>query len=413
MRKLLGTLLLLLLTGLLCSCPVNPELSSSSAQKQPRVGPREFIRSFGGAGMEPGHFLAISGIAAADGVVAVADSDLARIQLFDYEGNFIRSIGSGIKLEGLVPPLDELYSRLSETEEEIYPEAVVEAMRERVFFRAADVGFYDGEIFVLNALYSRLRRDQAILDPRVIRFDLNGNFLGEVKIPSVQASFFSVDERTHRIAVNDSMSNSLILLDIPTEKTIFYAGKYDHTDMVDLIGKLRDAEDVDRQSRIFREWTHAGSGQQQFNNIRGVAVYRDKVLAVDRNNRRIKVYSDDGRLIGIVNAAEPGRPPIFADPVDIAVSPEGVVFVSDRSDLVHGVLVLSPRFQPRYAITLPEMTQPGHLALSPEGYLFVADIGTQKVYVFRPREYERQLAAGDVVAGDIEGRQANAGAATS
>lgn len=409
MRCIFAVGLALLAAAALCSCPVSPEFSSSSAEKR-HVGPREFIRSFGGKGMETGRFLSISGVAAADGIVAVADTGLARIQLFDYEGNFIRALGSSIKLEGLIPSLEELYAHLQDTEEEMYPEAVVQAMREHSFFRAADVGFYDGELFVLNALYSHLRRDQAILDPRVIRLDLEGNFLGEIGVPSVQVSFFAVDEAAHRLAVNDNLSNNLELVDIPTERTIFSLSKREHSDMRGLIRLLQGAQDTERESRIFRQWTHAGSAQDQFDNIRGVAIYQDKVLAVDRNNRRIKIYSDDGRLIGIVNDRQPGRPPIFADPVDIAVSPEGVVFLSDRSELVHGVLVLSPQFEPRYAITYRDMQFPGYLALSPEGYLFVTDSSTQEVYMFRPREYERQPASADgsatVTAG---GLRANAG----
>ena len=407
MRLLPVAALVLLTAGLLCSCPVDPKLSS---RERMEVGPREFIRSFGGQGMEVGHFLSISGIAAADGVVEVADAGLARVQLFDYEGNFMRAIGSGIKLEGLLPNLNELYSRLSETEEELYPEAVVQAMREHTFFRALDVGFYDGELFVLNSLYSRLDRERAILKPAALRFDLEGNFLGEVSLPSVQVSFFAVDPAAHRLAVNDDLSNSLILVDVPTERTVFYAGVQDHTDMRGLIYQLQRVDDPERQSRIYRDWTHAGSGQDRFDSICGVAIYRDKVLAVDRNNRRVKIYSERGDLLGIVNDREPGRPRIFAEPLDVEVSPEGVVFLSDSSELVHGVLVLSPELKPRYAITHPDISIPGYLALSPEGYLFLTDVGTQKVYVFRPREYERRPATGGPTGAAIAGGlQANAG----
>jgi len=74
------------------------------------------------------------------------------------------------------------------------------------------------------------------------------------------------------------------------------------------------------------------------------------------------------------------------------------------------VLVLSPELKPRYAITHPDIAIPGYLALSPEGYLFLTDVGTQKVYVFRPREYERRPATGGPTGAAIAGGlQANAG----
>jgi len=381
-----------LVLSLLSSCPVSPEAEKraftgvTTAKKgisqATNIG---FLWHFGGAGTEKGKFLAISGISARDGLLFVGDEVLSRVQVFDYEGEFLYSFGSGVNTKESVASYRVFALNLDAKEEQLLKDDALSALAKNQLFRTSDIALYDGEVFVLNSLQSAPNDNKARLRPGVLRFSTKGEYLGFLSVGALSPAFLDVDENEGKLVVSDFLNNGFFYYDLINEEVLFKSNPYSKSSFSDFLSRVYRVPDVRRARQIFREWTNAGSGEKQFDVISGVAFYKDKILAVDRMNKRIKVFSRDGDLLATVTPRQsPNRPVLFDDPVDIAVSKEGIVFISDASSIVRSVLAFTTKFQPLFSLSHPLMKRPSQIAVSEDNYIFVTDLASQEIFVFGP-----------------------------
>ncbi len=399
MRFLLISNACLLALLFLSSCPVSPEAEFKRVQiaqpkdKVPGVQDIVFLRAFGGQGEGDGLFHVISGISAGDGVVYVGDADLSRIQVFDYAGKFLYSFGSGLSLKKVTPSPSEIWNRVDVNEAELLSSEAISALESHSLFRTADLAYFEGEILVLNALYSAPNEKTARLVPSILRYTPSGAYLGSLKIPSILPSFFDVDQGTYQAVVNDVLNNGFFTVDLVEGQVLFSSNSKSKNSYSDFLNTIYSTENIERQKVLYQQWTSAGSTDEAFDGISGVAFFRDKILAVDRVNKRIKIYARDGRLLKIVNAKPEGQTLyLFEDPIDIAVTEEGVVFLSDASPTQPSVIAFSPRFTPLFSLRHRGLRQPSSIDVTADDYVFVVDSASKLVFVFGPRE---RTEAGD------------------
>ncbi len=119
----------------------------------------------------------------------------------------------------------------------------------------------------------------------------------------------------------------------------------------------------------------------------GLAVAADgTVLVADPGTGRVRRFDSAGRLGA--DLGPPGSPLTLHEPMDVALAPDGRVYVSDRAE--HVVLVLGPDGRVQGAIgergvsgsDLGHLKWPVGLAVDAVGRLIVADSGNERVQVF-------------------------------
>ncbi len=408
MKRLHLFMLLICVCWLAASCPVDPQrarlTSGSTAEKIPLgASGLGFIASFGGTGTGKGQFKRIGGLAAHNGRIYVADQQVSRIQVFDYSGKYIASWGSGLDVTTYGVSEEQLVTNRNASEDEMMQAIVVQEIAARRFFRAFDVAMDNGDVLVLNNFHSRATTNEAMMNPEVLRFSAEGELLRIHDIDSLLPVSISCDEERGNIVVGDVLNSCFEVFRL--EDNAFITGSKrgfnrDYGNYLDTGYQVASPEVRQQKSD---EWMGKGSKQGQFNYIAGVAFYNGMVLAVDMNNRRIQVFREDGSFLHAVVGSGPGRPTVFTVPFDIAVTKNGVVYLSDQSETTPGVTAFSSKFKPMYKLMHPQLGTPGYLEINEEGYVFVADLSNNQVFVFGPKS--EMLAAGKSAASQSEGAE--------
>ena len=390
---------------LLASCPVDPariELQSGRIESGIPTAPSSmtYIADFGGEGAEEGQFLRIGGLAAASGRVYVTDQLLSRIQYFDYFGEYLGSWGSGLNVNNFGVSEQTLAIKPEAGEAELMSADVLEAINDREFFRAFDVAVYEGDVLVLNNFHSRAITREALMTPEIIRFSPEGVFKQAYDIFSLLPCFIAVDEDKHRFGVSDLINNAFQVFDATDLKLLGGSRRVSGQNYGDYIATVYSSPDPKERARLSREWLRTGSADGQFDFISGLAFYSaemeggetvDMVLTVDRNNNRIQVFTVDGAHLQTIKGRTSGRTEIFTKPSDIAVSSEGLVYLTDQNQEQPRVIVFSSRFHPLFTLGHPQMRAPGYIELTDDGFVFVTDSETNRVFVFGPKQ--EKLAA--------------------
>ncbi len=365
-----------------------------------------FLRLFGGPGTQDGKFLLISGIAVSEGKVYVGDAVLSRVQVFTTDGEFLYSFGSGVNLAETTSSQSEMARNVNASEEELNSPVAITALNANLLFRTADIAVFQDEVFVLNNLYSEPNRDKARLVPSIMRFTMTGIPLGRIKIPALFPISFDIDEEGVTV-ISDTLNNCFFTVDVFSEEILFTSNIRHKSNYIYFLEKVFSEPTMERRQRAYLDWTSAGGGQNQFDAISGVTFFRDKILTVDRGNKRIKIYSRDGEVLKIINARIGETPiPVFDDPIDIAVMKDGVVFLVDASPNKPEVIAFSPRFTPLFSLRHVEMRQPNQIAISENDEIFVTDISSQKIFVFGARpsvRKTREAIDSNVESGVIKG----------
>jgi DNA-binding beta-propeller fold protein YncE len=408
MKRLPVYVLLICVCWMAASCPVDPEhatlQSGSTADKIPLgAAGLGFITSFGGTGTAKGQFKRIGGLAAANGRVYVTDQQVARIQVFDYNGKFLTSWGSGLDLATYGVSDEVLAANLDASEDTLFKPMVLEELKTRNFFRGFDAAMYRGDVLVLNNLHSRAKTDQALMSPEVLEFSPDGELVRIHDIDSLLPVSIACDEEKGNVVVGDVLNSCYEVFRLDDGGFLSGNKRAFNRDYRDYLEKVYQEQTPELRQQKSDEWMGKGAKNGEFSYIAGVAFYNGMVIAVDMNNRRLQVFREDGSFMTSVVGSGPARETLFTIPFDIAVTKNGVLYLSDQSETKPGVTAFSSSFKPLYKLAHPQLTVPGYIEITEDGYLFVTDMSSNQVFVFGPKS--KMVEAGQQAASQSEGAE--------
>jgi predicted membrane-bound mannosyltransferase/DNA-binding beta-propeller fold protein YncE len=162
-----------------------------------------------------------------------------------------------------------------------------------------------------------------------------------------------------------------------------------------------------------------GSGSGQFERSNGIEIGPDGyVYVADTGNHRVQKFTAEGEFVAAwgrnsVIEAETGSPQGFNEPWDVAVAPDGSVFVADTWN--HRIQKLDGLGQPVFAWGLfgqygvgdaggqSAFYGPRGIAVGPDGRVYVSDTGNKRVQVFESGgQFAYQWGGGGVLEGYLD-----------
>ncbi|MGD1994627.1 MAG: hypothetical protein PVI59_15645, partial [Anaerolineae bacterium] len=166
-------------------------------------------------------------------------------------------------------------------------------------------------------------------------------------------------------------------------------------------------------------WGTEGTGPGQFFWPRGIAVSPDGfVYVADSRNHRIQKFTTDGAFVGAWGSygecgmGVPG-PGTFCEPWDVAVAPDGSVYVADT--WAHRIQHFTAEgeflrqwgrfgeFQAGDSGGEGAFYGPRALAVGSDGSVYVADTGNKRIQVFDPEgTFLRELGGGGTAPGQLD-----------
>lgn len=339
----------------------------------------------------PGGFRLLHGIHVTTGEIWACDLGISRVQVFDYAGNHLRSYGSGVGLEGLLPTDMELYTEYENYDPQTKTPTLWQDKPGNRFvsltgeyFKAADVyPLPDGSGFVIadqtrTGVANISKRDPGL---RLIKFS-GANYktcdtvMGWPEYFATDGNYYAVTEPyANACWVGEIMPDNWLNKNIhgnPSFQRIVRAYNVRRT-MLDHLFSIQLA-------------TNAGSAAGEFNHVGGAAVAYDKALICDTGNMRLQVFDarrDEyrrwGSLVRVIPARASDEQMRFAAPLDVDLGPDGEVFVLDIDRME--VAVLSPEFERRGAFGNNDFVSPVAVDVSPDGqHCFVSDQHSNLIY---------------------------------
>jgi len=364
----------------------------------------ELVDKFGGAAVisqqsadpweqrfAPGGFVEIAGVCATGGEVWVCDLGISRVQAFDFGGQFLRSYGRGIPLEGTLPSDEDF---LHEEEQFQADNTLVRWQKgaqgqewvhnQRELFRAADVlPVADGFWLADWGRSSGVGHPERSANLAYVPFDAEEEVQTLPRDDLLWPAFIA--KQGNGVAVAETFTNLLWLVnasshdwtsksltDIPAFKTVMMARVY-----------YRDRPRyLDALAFAIRSGHQAG----KFNGVGGVAMAFDKLVACDRGNYRLQVFDADlnslrhwGSIVRVIPGYSVKGQMRFAVPHDIDIMSDGTMLVLDAERLE--VAVLSPTFDRIGCFGRGELVEPWALDLSDDGrHCFITDTRENLVY---------------------------------
>lgn len=335
----------------------------------------------------PGGFARIAGLDAGESELWVADLGLSRLQAFDFEGRFIRSIGSGVPADGTLPSDAELaedYQRHAGRAAawEHSPAAQSWVSNTSGLFLAADVAIAPEGLWIADqARTSFSDKGRRVPAPRLLRWDGTTGSLPNPRHlwPGWIAAGGGM------VAVSEHIANRVVLYATGTDPRQFTIND-NSANLSKLWDTLAVAVKQPRFSEILDRQTLASSQPGQLRYPGGVALAFGKLLVCDQGNRRIQVFEarrDDqyywGKLVKVILPIGPDGRQRFEEPQDLAVAADGSIFLLDRAR--NEVAVLSPAFERLGAIGHGDFGRPYSVAASPDGrHCYVSDQSTNQVH---------------------------------
>ena len=110
-----------------------------------------------------------------------------------------------------------------------------------------------------------------------------------------------------------------------------------------------------------------------------VTVYNGEIFVADTGNGRVAVFSQDGQLVRTIGSVGSG-PGQFSSPVGVVISPDGELYVSDRSNQSVQVLTLQGVYIREFG--KGQLSGQHKLLLSSDKHVLVADYNNNRVAVF-------------------------------
>ncbi|MBN1179991.1 MAG: TIGR03663 family protein [Anaerolineae bacterium] len=170
----------------------------------------------------------------------------------------------------------------------------------------------------------------------------------------------------------------------------------------------------------WQTWGSEGSGPGQFSAPRGIAVAPDgTVYVADSRNHRIQLFDATGALVdtwgsyGECNTNPTPPPGTFCEPWDVAVAPDGSVYVADtwahrvQHFTAAGEVVAAWGSFGQFGVGDPlgegHFFGPRAVAVGPDGRVYVVDTGNKRVQVFTPEgEFVTQWGGYGSAAGQMD-----------
>ncbi|MCH7472948.1 hypothetical protein IIA79_08365, partial [bacterium] len=341
----------------------------------------------------PGGFVDIAGVCATSDEVWVCDLGISRIQVFDFDGRVLRTIGSGVPMEGTLLTDAELYREYEDFERgtDVWwqdQEGARWVGQEESLFRAADVvvgkdGFWIAD-WVKTQGFLRAKRYSS-----VIYFPSNGEPEALPGTQFVWPAYLAWDGKL--LAATEPRGNGMLLFltaeeNKPSKKV---GGTVEFRKVMEVQLELRGHP---RYQELHFRAASAGLEPGSFYGLGGVAVAFDKVVACDMSNRRLQVFEarrDDeyywGKVIRIIAANTPAGKRRFENPKDVDISAEGDIFVLDIGRLEVGIL--NSRFERVGGFARGELVEPHALDISDDGkHCFITDNRTNQVLHYARRD---------------------------
>jgi hypothetical protein len=335
---------------------------------------------------DDGTFLRLSGLDTTADEVWVCDTAISRIQVFDYDGNFQRSYGSGVPIDEVRPSDAELL-RLTNASRKATNDFEQSANGQRWIgseaehFIAADV-VVTADSYVIadqakTGIYTSAKRA-----PGVVSLPLDGG-RAPLRMEGVEPgwpSYVNASRDGRHFAASDPLRNALYIWEPGRETGPPVRKTNQQVTLEDVMEAMyRSSSNPLPYRMMMQRISKAGGLPGEFDGIGGVVVAFDKVVACDTNNSRLQVFEprgDDefyfGKVIRVIDPFTPAGKPRFVAPRDIDIDGEsGRVYVldTDRQEVVE----LSPTFD-RLGVVARGFQGAYALDLSPDGrHLFVSD----------------------------------------
>lgn len=327
----------------------------------------------------PGRFLRIAGLDVTAAEVWVCDTALSRIQVFDYQGELLRTYGSGAPVEGTLISDEQLLYESEHGKDAAAPWEDGAGQRwigaERELFRVADVavtptGYWAAD-WAMSKLGPQPKRKAGVY---FVPFDggavqrINGG-------DQYWVGYLALSDGT--LAACAPPCNHVDLFDLTKQVVQLKALGADPPQTVLLKLRYHFAGDPGYVS-LERKLNEASYAPGSFNQPCGVALAFDKLAVCDTGNARLQVFEARnrgeywGRLLRLIMTRKVVGTVRFEAPRDIAVAASGQVFILDAGR--NEVGLLSPDFERLGSFARRELSEPWQIAVSPDGrHCFITD----------------------------------------
>lgn len=329
--------------------------------------------SWGGTGTEPGKFLALSSVAYYEGQIYASDLGISRVQVFDENGKYVYSFGSGFQVAKYEKTPEEMEKTIGSFEDAEPPE-LLKAFKDHTFFKCNSLDVINDELYLANEFVSSFSVSPKMV-PSADVYSFRGTFLrpfGRQKL--VKPVSVSVGKTV--VVCADDFNNNLLAYDKDgsLEFETNAGGWATASQPMKVLATLKDPRARDAK---LKQLTGASSDEGKFDGIAGTWVFGDKILACDVNNNRIQIFDAKGNVIKVLPGAAAGETG-FHHPLDVCVTPEGYILVIDS--LSTGLVVLNADFTYRATFGKTLFQQPVSIYPSGAGAILVADQKTGMIH---------------------------------